>query len=271
MGIFIQGGSFIRLFQSNDDFAIINMGYDDFTFVKPAHSFYEQNFYTWHFIISGRGHLEIGGRIYDLSGGDSFFIPPDTQMRYFPDAGDPWEYVWFAMRGNAASRYGEQLGFSVDAAIHHCRNFERKKNMLKRTIDGLKDGSLGYFGVLSTFYALMDLSISTHHTQTEIQAIREIIDENYTITDFSIERLCQDTGFSHSQLLRLFKKEFGKTLWRYVVDKRLVLACEFLENSDLSIRSVALSCGFSDDIHFMKTFKERFGMTATEYRNRVKS
>ena len=270
MGIFIQDTSFIRLFRSNDDFAIINIGYDDFTFVKAAHSFYEQSFYTWHFIISGHGHLEIGGRSYDLSGGDSFFIPPDTKMRYFPDPNDPWEYVWFAMKGNAAQRYGEQLGFSVDYPTNTCRNFERKKNIIKRTIDGLKEGSLGYFGVLSAFYSLMELSVSPYRTQKEIQAIREIIDENYTITDFSIDRLCQNTGFSHSQLLRLFKNEYGKTLRRYVIDKRLSLACELLENSDLSVRSIAFSCGFSDDIHFMKTFKEHFGVTATEYRNSIK-
>ena len=50
--------------------------------------------------------------------------------------------------------------------------------------------------------------------------------------------------------------------------KRIELACELLENSDLSVRSVAHSCGFSDEIHFMKTFKSRTGMTAAEYRRK---
>jgi len=268
MGNFIVVPSFRRFFHSNDDFAVINMGYDDFVTVKPAHTFYVQNFYTWHFIISGSGRLEIGGRAYELSGGDSFFIPPDTKMRYFPNPDDPWEYVWFAMRGNSAAEYGEQLGFSVENAAHPCRQFGRVKNILKRTVDRLEAGEWGYFGVLSALYELLELATSERRPRTEIEAVRELVDKSFAVTDFSVDRLCLDVGFSHSQLLRLFKQEYGKTVKQYVIDKRIELACELLENSDLSVRSVAHSCGFSDEIHFMKTFKSRTGMTAAEYRRK---
>lgn len=266
MGNFILAPSFKRYFHSNDDFVVINMGYDDFAHVKPAHTFYVQNFYTWHFVISGSGRLELGGRVYELSGGDSFFIPPDVKMRYFPNPEDPWEYVWFALRGNAAAQYGEQLGFSIENAAHPCRQFGRTKSILKRTIDRLETGECGYFGVLSAFYELMDLSTAERRPRTEIEAVRELVDKSFAVIDFSIAQLCLDVGFSHPQLLRLFKREYGKTLKQYVIEKRIELACELLEGSDLSVLSVAVSCGFSDEIHFMKTFKSRIGMTAAEYR-----
>ncbi len=270
MGKFLKEFAFRRFFHADEDFSVINIGYDDFSVVKGARAPRVQNCHTWHFVISGKGHLEIGGKVYDLSGGDSFFIPPDTKMCYYPDEKDPWEYVWISLRGKAASDYGERLGFSVSRAACSCRHFGRVSQILHRVIDQLREGSCGYYGVLSAFYELVDLSVSENRPRTAIQSVRDLIDESYSLTDFSVEKLCRDVGFSHAQLLRLFKREYGKTVLRYVIEKRLALACELLERSDLSVRSVALSSGFSDEIHFMKTFKSHKGFTPTEYRERVR-
>lgn len=267
---FITENSFSRFFHPNDDFGIIHFGYDDFSFVKAAKFFREQNFYTWHFILSGKGHLEIGGKAYDLSEGDSFFIPPDTQMRYFPDPNDPWEYVWFSFKGERATRYAEELLFSIDVPTRPCRNFGRTKQLLKRTIEDMRDENYGYYKIMSVFYEIMDLSACEQRSRTPIESVRDCIDESYTMADFTIENLCRHVGFSHSQLLRLFKKKYGKTVQQYMIEKRISLACELLEKRDIPVRSVALSCGFSDEIHFMKTFKKHYGITATEYRKSVR-
>lgn len=268
MGNFIHDSNFRAFFHSNDDFSIINFGYDDFSVIKGNTSFYVQNFYTWHFILSGRGRLEIGGVSYDLSEGESFFIPPNTEMRYFPDPVEPWEYVWFAFGGTPSAQYGEKMGYSITAPTRPLAHFGRVKSLIRRTIDGLHDGTLGYFGVLSVFYELMDILVSDRRPRTAISAVRELIDESFTITDFTVEKLCLDSGFSHSQLLRLFKEEYGRTIRDYLIDKRLERARVLLETTELSVYSIALSSGFSDDVHFMKSFKRRFGATATEYRRR---
>ena len=266
MGDFIEGPSFRRYFPSKDDFAIINIGYDDFAYIKPERAFRVQNFYTWHFILSGKGWLEIGGRGFELSAGDTFFIPPNAVMRYFPSEQEPWEYLWLTTCGDTAAQYGEQLGFSISTPSVHCRRFGKIKAVLKETVDALKEEHLGYFGVLSAFYKLMELSSASDRPRTEIQVVRDLIDEGCTIPDFSVEKLCRDAGFSHAHLLRLFKKEYGKTISRYVIEKRLALACELLRERDLSVRSVALSCGFADEVHFSKTFRAHLGMTAGKYR-----
>ncbi|MBQ8793630.1 MAG: helix-turn-helix transcriptional regulator [Clostridia bacterium] len=71
---------------------------------------------------------------------------------------------------------------------------------------------------------------------------------------------------SHAHLLRLFKKEYGITPIKYIINKRIELACELLKTTDLSVSSVAFSCGFSDEIHFMKTFKKLIGKSALNYK-----
>lgn len=242
----------------------MTVGYDDFTSVKPLYAFRVQNIYTWHFILSGTGILQIGKNTYRLTGGQMFFIPPGIKMRYYPAQDDPWEYVWFTLSEDAAKQYLPLLDFSAERPAAQSRYFQKTRKSLQQMLDSLEDGG-GYFSVLACFYEIMELC-TCRTPRTEIQKIREHIDETFALPGFSIEQLCRDMGISHAQLLRLFRQAYGMTIKQYVTKKRMELACELLTGTDLSVRSVAFSCGFSDEIHFMKTFKKQTGTSALQYR-----
>ncbi|MBE6595335.1 MAG: AraC family transcriptional regulator [Ruminococcaceae bacterium] len=262
---FLQCPVLVRHFETDGDFGLPNVGYNDFHTVRPAHSFYMQKNYTWHFVLSGRGTLEIGDRRYHLAEGDMFFIPPDTRMRYYPADEEPWEYVWFTLRGEAVARYGALLGFSLQNAAKRCEAAAGAKRVLRELFEALLQDRCGYFGVLSAFYRLMEIC-STGRRAEEIQSVKRMIDDSFSLPSFSIDQLCRNAGISHAQLLRRFKRAYGVTMIAYVLRKRIELACELLETTDLPIRSIAFSCGFADEIHFMKCFKRERGLTATAYR-----
>lgn len=268
MGDFIKPSAFSRFYYSNREVKIINIGYDDFSVVKPITEFRTQNFYTWHFVMSGSGTLEIYGNKYSIKGGEMFFIPPDTPMRYYPKENDPWEYVWFSFRGDLIEHYSELAGFSQKNPICKCQNFEKIRNTLKKLFDRLIDEEGGYFSTLSAFYEIMNISTARSEL-TEIQQVKRLLDENFAVSNFSVEQLCHDVGISHAHLLRLFKEAYGVTLIKYITEKRINFACELLLTTDLSVSSIAYSCGFADELHFMKTFKRTKGLTALQYKNRA--
>lgn len=265
MGNFIKQAAFSSCYYSNQEFSIINVGYDDFSVVKPITEFRTQNFYTWHFVISGSGTLEIYDNKYNIKNGEMFFIPPNTPMRYFPQKSDPWEYVWFSFKGDLIEHYSELVGFSFQNPICKSRNFEAIKSSLKKLLDLLIDNEGGYFSVISAFYKILDIS-TTRSELTEIQQVKRLLDENFATPNFRIEQVCRDVGISHVHLLRLFKEAYGVTLSKYITKKRIDHACELLRATNLSVGSVAYSCGFSDEIHFMKTFKKAIGLSALQYR-----
>lgn len=267
MGIFIKQAAFYRYYYSNQEFSIINVGYDDFSVVKPITEFRTQNFYTWHFVISGSGTLEIYGNKYNIKSGEMFFIPPDIPMRYYPTKSDPWEYVWFSFKGDLIEYYSELVGFSFQNPIYKSQNFEAIKSLLKKLLDLLINNEGGYFSVISTFYKIMDVSTIISEL-TEIQQVKCLIDENFATPSFCVEQTCRDVGISHAHLLRLFKDAYGVTLIKYITNKRIELACELLRTTNLSVCSVAYSCGFSDEIHFMKTFKKTIGLSALQYKRK---
>ena len=263
---FIECPALLRRFEVVDEFCIANIGYDDFHVVRAWRSFYTQQNYTLHFVLSGEGTLEIGDRCYHLTEGDMFFIPPDVQMRYYPRENNPWEYVWFTLKGSSAVRYGGLLGFSLENAAQRCPHFQSVWLVLHDVFEGVLHDESGYFGVLSGFYRIMEMCTPDEYPRA-IHGIKKMIDGSFTLPGFSVEQLCRNAGISHAHLLRLFKKAYGVTISAYILRKRIELACELLETTETSVSSIAFSCGFTDTAHFMKTFKSKTGLSATAYRN----
>lgn len=267
MGFFCDIPLVSRTFTFDGDFGLLYMGYQDFSrHYNPEYSSRVQKFYTWHFVISGKGTLKFKGKTYKISAGQTFFLPPNEEICYYPDKDDPWEYVWFAFRGDISENYRQMLGFELP--VKNNENFVETEYIIKSTFDELFGGG-GYFGVLSSFYKLMELS-TTQKATTGIKGVKRLIDESFAQSEFTIEGLARDVGISHPHLLRLFKKEYSITLIKYLTQKRIEYACQLLLSTELSVKSVAFSSGFSDELHFMKTFKKAVGVSALQYRKMCK-
>ena len=262
---FFSKSQFIRHFPTTDDSLICTVGYDDFRTVKPLYAYRVQSFYTWHFIISGSGTLEMDGKVHKIEKGQMFFIPPSVEMRYFPNEDDPWEYVWFSLIGAAAAKYGETLGFTVQNPAISFDAYPGVINRLKHLFCSLTEENGGVFSALSAFYGLLEIC-TANAVPTGIHAVKKYLDESFALPGFSVEQLCYDAGISHAHMLRLFRQAFGCSVIQYVVAKRIELACELLRTTKLSVKSVAYSCGFSDEQHFMKSFKRHMGISALQYR-----
>ena len=70
---------------------------------------------------------------------------------------------------------------------------------------------------------------------------------------------------------RMLFASSGTTVSRFILDKRLELCREALENSALSdynITQIAFSYGFNDAAHFSRKFKERYGASPKDYREK---
>lgn len=255
----------VRSFVFDEKFGISAIGYHDFSrHYNPAYNSRIQNFYTLHFVLSGKGILKIGEKTYTIGDGEMFFLPDNTEFCYYPTEDEPWEYVWFSLKGDICMQYANQLGF--DGPVKKCTNFNNIKHLLKKLFDILDDNG-GYFGVLSVFYGIMELSTS-NRIFTGVESVKRVIDESFTHTGFTIASLCSDVNISHPHLIRLFKERYNTTLVKYLNKKRIEYACTLLATTDLSVKSVAFSSGFADELHFMKTFKKHMGVTALQYRNK---
>lgn len=73
-------------------------------------------------------------------------------------------------------------------------------------------------------------------------------------------------GIHPVYLQRVFKERMNMSMMTYLVQYRIQRACRLLCTTRFSIIDIALDCGFTNRQHFTRCFKERKGMTPSEYR-----
>ncbi len=83
--------------------------------------------------------------------------------------------------------------------------------------------------------------------------------------------LAQRVGVHPSHLAREFRRRYGRSLGRFLLERRLEWASRQLSCTDLPIVEVGLKAGFADQSHFTRRFREYFGATPLEYRQKARS
>lgn len=95
--------------------------------------------------------------------------------------------------------------------------------------------------------------------------ILEYVHSNFS-EKLSLDDVSKYASFSKSYIIRLFKKNTGKTFSSYLNSYRIYKAVEMLENTDKSILDISELCGFGSVAYFIKLFKESMGITPHKYR-----
>jgi AraC family transcriptional regulator len=90
--------------------------------------------------------------------------------------------------------------------------------------------------------------------------IREHLQRNLSLVELAALLDLKPRQFSES-----FRKAFGTTPHRYVLDERLAHAARLLEAARHSIAEVAMQVGFCSQSHFTTEFRRRYGMTPLRY------
>ncbi|WP_244813337.1 helix-turn-helix domain-containing protein [Vibrio sp. B1FLJ16] len=83
------------------------------------------------------------------------------------------------------------------------------------------------------------------------------------------EELARCLSMSRRQFERLFQTHLDTSPSRYYLKLRLTFAHKLLEQSRESIIQIALSSGFVSSSHFSNCFKDHFGYSPTQFRQRL--
>jgi len=101
------------------------------------------------------------------------------------------------------------------------------------------------------------------------QRVKEILKLLHNKRDgknLSSGEIADRVNLSTSGLYRAFKIEMKTSPRRYAKNERLDVARTLLETTLLSIKEITLKADFTDQSHFFRDFKNRYGVTPTKYR-----
>ncbi len=111
--------------------------------------------------------------------------------------------------------------------------------------------------------------MSTSLLKRELKQVRDYakkIEKNIA-KDFSLEEISAETGLTQAKLQEGFKLLYNKTVTEYIRNARLGVARELIANSEMNISEVVYSIGFTSRSYFSKIFKEKFGVSPSDFMN----
>jgi AraC family transcriptional regulator len=83
--------------------------------------------------------------------------------------------------------------------------------------------------------------------------------------DIKLADLAGYVGMSQYYFVRLFKQSMGIAPYQYVIQQRVEKAKQLLKQGRVTITDIALQCGFANQSHFTKHFRQLTGVTPKVY------
>lgn len=240
--------------------------------------------YHVHFILHGKGTLEIGGKSYKLQRGQIFVIPPDVETYYYSDREDPWHYTWVSFGGTRAGYFLEKAGITAENPVRD--TYIEPERFLELTEKILNHHELTVANELlrtSLLYEIIALLVDSENQQKSKAGADEVYDyspdvyvntaieyigEHYPHT--KVSEIAAYIGISRYYLTHIFKEKLHVSPQEFLLNYRMEQANRLLRTTGLSVQAVSEKVGYENPLTFSKTFKNKFGLSPKKYREKMK-
>lgn len=104
--------------------------------------------------------------------------------------------------------------------------------------------------------------------QDFLRKLKDIVEAHLKDSNFNITTFTHEAGVSRTLLHLKLKKLVNLSASEFVKTIRLQRAAHYLEKSDLTIAEIAYKVGYGDPNYFTRSFREKYGSSPTEYKQK---
>lgn len=221
------------------------------------------------YVISGSGIIICNNNIYTAHEGDTFLLPQGSDQIYYSNPDNQFERIWINFKGELAHAMLDIYKIN-DIVVFRNTNtldiFTEIHEVCKNQNDPAKYKNQTSQLFLKLIQFLADNKQTTSKITSDIEQIRLYIDCNIT-ENIKISDIAQKFSFSQEHIIRVFKKIYGITPHRYILESKIRLGMIMLKMTDMCVDEIAEKLNFSDSHHFSTQFKKLMGYTPSLYRN----
>ena len=105
--------------------------------------------------------------------------------------------------------------------------------------------------------------------QKFIDTITVVLEKELDNSDFTIDELVSQVGLGRTVFFKKLKALTGLSPVEYIREFRLTRAVELISNDEYNISQISYMVGISDPRYFSRCFKQKYGMTPTEYKDKI--
>ncbi len=220
------------------------------------------------YVIEGEGEVVLEGKKKKISAGDLLVLREKEKQEYKADEKNPMKTVWINYRA-------DYIGAFMDAYK-------------------VKSGIYSGDGCRKYFDAAIDITHSTlprrelcrvlaEQVHKIIETISPIVIDQEAVSFSTAEKICgmldgslykkfdlsrasELLHMSKSNVIRIFKKQYGVTPYEYLLTSKMEAAKVMLTSTEMSIKDISDRLCITDEHYFSTLFTKRVGMRPSEYR-----
>lgn len=239
-----------------------------------THSFKEKTIfkenYTLCYITNGTGTVTVDNIGFKVKAGQSFLIFPFSTVTIKSDSSSTFAYRWIEFNGYEAAWIINETVFSKKHPVvgeFPIENFESKFMVYEGEINS----NVAQYRAGGRLVALLSYYVEYYPCTTQKSANYTVmacnyIEQSYRNPNFSVKSVADHLKIDRTYLYRLFKEETGMSVIDYINNCRISKAEVLLADESVSIKDVAYSVGFSDQLYFSRVFKKLRGKSPSEFR-----
>ena len=226
----------------------------------------------FYYITEGSCEIIINGKKYIARAGDWFFIPSRTLHSYRNFRGKPFSKYWMHFDLSPERDIAGLLGINYRLHLADRSRSDELFSGFARIFPGADFADR--LAVKAIALELLSLFIkASDKKRSEIgigegSVLSEVIAYIESNMSGSVrnERLAAIAHMHPTHFIRFFKGETGQTPREYINRRKMEIAKTMLESTELQIGEISERLGFFDSMHFSKTFKKRYSISPTAYR-----
>ena len=217
------------------------------------------SYYDLTFLLNGSLVYEIDGKEIALQSGDAILIPPGSvRMRHAAD--ESTDYISF----NFTTERAPLLPTHLEHVLHSDALFLLSA-FDKINVHTYLDHKEENEHLLACLLLVLENRIRSRSIHPLVRTIMKYVQEHLS-ERITLEDIGRETFFSPIYCDALFKKETGRSIIDYVIEKRIDEAKRLLLGEELPLAVIAEQLGFRDYNYFSRAFKKRCGYTPSAYR-----
>jgi len=253
---------------------------------------HHHDFYEVYYFVSGNVSYNIESRSYRLSPGDVLLINPQElhQPLFSGEKGNYERYVLW-INANFIRQFilqGQDLTRCFDINQPEHTNLIRPDGVTRELLSYLMQQLIleqesGEFAAeLYSLSLIAQILVMVNrvalragrapepreNAHSVVYRILSYINEHYN-EDLSLDFLANEFFISKYHLSREFSRVVGTSVYRYIIQKRLIMARQMML-SGVPTSEVYQHCGFGDYSNFYRAFKSEYQVSPREYLENLK-
>jgi AraC-like DNA-binding protein/mannose-6-phosphate isomerase-like protein (cupin superfamily) len=227
----------------------------------------KKTFVQIFWIVEGVGQFILKENKYLLNPGQCFvYYPGNTHL--ITTVSDYFEYRFFTIDGLKAEDIVRSFGLlEVPMIVGDCpiSEFELlEKEILDVTPFGQAKCAEKAFGLLAKVSGIKKIK----NYSIVIEDSIALIERKFHLSALNVNMLSDELKIHRSQLTRQFKKELGITPVEYIISRRIQKGLKLLEESRLTIKEIAILCGYQQPDYFAKAIRRMTGLKPGQLKNK---